>query len=208
MPIDVPPYLAPTSPPPAEGSALEDVLHDMIAGITGLAGPLVRPRWQPEPDNIPEAATAWAAFGIPTRDTTKYPEVTHKSTDPDPMIGGIDTLHQQEELDVLVSFYDLGAGGQADGLCAILRDGLYIAQNREAMFAAAGLELVTTGAAQPVPSLLKQRWLYRADMTFQLRRQIDRVYGIPNIAWAVGTLIGDAAQGQITRNISVTPPSP
>lgn len=190
MPIYVPPYVAPTGTPPLEGSDLEDALHDVIVGITGMDNTLVQPRWQPEPVDIPAAATAWAAFGFERRDTSKYPEVVHA---PGALSGGSDILRQQEELDVRVSFYDLGAAGHADQNLALLRDGLYIAQNREAMLAQ-GIMLVSTGDAVPAPVLFKERWQYRVDLVITIRRQIDRTYAIPNIESAAGNIVADGSR--------------
>lgn len=204
-PIFVPPYLAPTSAPPLEGSDLEDFMHDVITGITGLANEVVLPRWQPEPPDIPQAATAWAAFGfMPSRETTLFPPVVHDGN----ANGGIgaDTVQQQEQLEMRVSFYDLGAGGQADKYCALFRDGLYVPQNREAMLSE-GIVLVATGAATPSPVLVKERWLYRVDVSVTLRRQIDRTYGVPNIESAQGTLYGETSNDDvIVSPLNVEPP--
>lgn len=197
-------YLSPISTPPLEGDTLEDAIHDAIAGISGLEGTLVRPAWQPEPATIPAAATAWAAFRIARREISLFPYVGHDgaytyppSVPPvTPPLQGADQLQQQEQLDVLVSFYDLGAaasngvGGQADAYCALFRDGLYIAQNREALMAQ-GIVLAYTGDAIAVPSLLKERWLYRVDLSLTLRRAIERTYPVYNIESAQGTITKD-----------------
>lgn len=195
-------YLAPISTPPLEGDALEDTIHDLIAGVSGLDGTLVRPAWQIEPANIPTAGTAWAAFRIARREIALFPYVGHDGAytypDPqqDPPLKGADQLQQQEQLEVLVSFYDLGAGatngvgGQADAYCALFRDGLYIAQNREALMAQ-GIVLAYTGDAIAVPSLLKERWLYRVDLSLTLRRAIERTYPVYNIESAQGTITKD-----------------
>jgi hypothetical protein len=182
MPTYTPPYLAPQGTGPLEGADLEDAVHDCIAGITGLTGSLVRPRWQPEPGNIPAAATAWAAFGFENRVTSEFPEVIHDGAANTG--AGADRLHQHETLTVRTSFYDLGAAGLADKYAALLRDGLFIAQNREALAQAGGILLVSVGDASPAPILLKERWLYRVDLTFTIRRQIDRTYAVPNITSA------------------------
>lgn len=42
----------------------EDVLHDLIAALTGIPGRYVRPRWQPEPPRMPGPDVTWCAFGI------------------------------------------------------------------------------------------------------------------------------------------------
>lgn len=180
-------YLVPSPlTPPIEGDVLYDFVHDLIAGVTGLDGTLVRPRYQAEPPNIPDADVAWCAFGIMTRDADTFPAVKR-----DPSGDGSDVLQRQEELSVLASFYDLGSSGQADFYATLLRDGLAIAQNREVM-QGAGWGLGYTGDLTPVPSLLKERWLYRVDLSMRLRRQIDRTYPVLNLESAGGTIITES----------------
>ena len=51
-------FLSPLSTPaPLEDQALADFFQQYVAGITGIAGNLVRPRWQAEPPNIPQVAS-------------------------------------------------------------------------------------------------------------------------------------------------------
>jgi hypothetical protein len=99
----------------------------MLAGLTGLRGDLIRPRWQPLPPNQPPAGTNWAAVGVMERmplDYTFEKFVTDPSSDSDTF-----TLQRQERLEVMASFYGPSAGGYAQ----IVRDGIYLSQNREAL---------------------------------------------------------------------------
>ncbi len=69
-------YLAPSpapAPTPLEGQALLDFVQSWVVGITGLDGPLVRPYWQSEPPNVPQAGEAWCAFKISTRPADEFP---------------------------------------------------------------------------------------------------------------------------------------
>lgn len=190
-------YLVPDpTTPPLEGQALEDFIGDVIAGITGLdRDTAVIPRWQPEPPNITDAGTCWVAFGFqPDRENDTFPYVGHNggaSVD-DP--GAYDELQRNEMLPCLCSFYGLGAGSAADAYCAQLRDGLLIDQNREAL-TAQGFALTSIDPPQPVPTLLKERWLYRVDLKVNFRRLIVRQYPVLNIASAQSTLEVDAHQG-------------
>jgi len=196
------PYLIPTGSGPLEGADLEDAVHDAIAGITGLDGALVRPRLQPEPDNIPPAATAWAAFGFENRVTSEFPEIIHDGAANAGV--GADNLHQHETLTVRASFYDLGAGGLADKYAALLRDGLFIRQNQEGL-AQSGILLISVGESTPAPVLLKIRWQYRTDLTFVIRRQIDRTYVVPNIASAeIGVETQSGSEPPSVTDIIVT----
>lgn len=168
----------PIGPQPLEGDALVDFMQAIVVGITGLDGRMVRPRWQPEPPNLPNADESWVAIGITStrRDTNAY--VQHDG-DGD----GADNLQRHEEIDLLTSFY----GPQADEYVSLLRDGLQVAQNREVM-QLAGMGLVDTGDAIRAPTLVKDRWLHRIDMRVTVRRQILRRYPVLNLQSAQGTL--------------------
>lgn len=217
-------YLLPDVPsPPLEGKALLQFLQAVVVGITGMDGTLVRPRWQAEPPNIPAADVAWCSFGIMGRSADTFPYVKHFGEDD--INGGYDYLMRHEQLELLTSFYDLGVSGEADYYASILRDGLAIAQNREALYLG-GFVLAYTGDLTPVPTLLKERWLYRIDFPFTLRRQIDRKYSVLNILSFQGTLdagtygtntpigqfiIGESPIGpfiQLIDDLLVTPPVP
>lgn len=198
MPAFFPGYIAPTGAAPLEGTALQDFLQQVLVGITGLSGKLVRPRWQAEPPNIPEAGECWCAFGINERfkDTNAY-----VWQNPGALNAGVTGLQRQEELHLLASFYDTGSNGQADKYAELLCDGFQIPQNREVLDAN-GYALVNTGQPTPVPSLLKLRWLYRVDVPVIIRRQIDRTYSVPNIQSADAELITD--NPPTTTDITVT----
>ena len=187
------------SPAPLEGAALNTFLQNWLVGITGLPGSMVRPRWQAEPPNIPDAGTAWAAIGITDRKADAYPYIGH-----DPTGNGADDLQRHETLDLLASFYDLSADGQADYYAALLRDGMAIAQNRETL-EVAGFNVLDVGDMTVVPSLLKSRWLYRVDLSFRLRRAIVRTYPVLNVESGVIQIVEqDAAGNDTTVNLNVT----
>lgn len=173
------------APTPLEGQDLSRFIQQWIVGVTGLDGKLVRPRWQAEPNNIPDAGEAWCAVGILTRQADTFPQVIHDSAG-----DGSDQLQRQEQIDIQASFYDLGSDGQADKYCAILRDGLSIAQNREVLLAK-NFQLAFTGEATPVPVILKTRWLYRVDLSITLRRWIVRTYPVRNLKSAAGTIFSE-----------------
>lgn len=174
-------YLVPASTPaPLQSQALQRFVQQFIAGVSGLDGTLVRPRWQAEPPNIPPAATAWCAFGITHSVSDTFAFIEHQNT----LGGGQDNLQRNEMLDVLCSFYDLGVDGLADQYAAIFRDGVQIPQNREVL-QLQGMDVMYTGDIQVAPVLNKERWQYRVDIPLTLGRQIKRAYPVLNI------LIGD-----------------
>ena len=188
-------------PAPLEGLALNDFIQGWIVGITGLPGTMVRPRWQTEPPNIPTAGTAWAAIGVQVRPADTFPVVLHSATAN--AGNGQDEVHQHEDLEILVSFYDLGTNGQADSYAATLRQGLAIDQNLE-LLTNNGMGLVACGEPIPLPSLLKKLWLYRVDLAVQVKREIIRAYPVLNVETAAAMLEAENAGGHlIVDTISV-----
>lgn len=185
-------YLGQTSGP-IEGSALQDFLQAVIAGITGIAGQYVRPRWQPEPPNLPGYGSDWCAFGIVSREADPFGMTQH---DPAGNGGsGSDNVSRHENLDVLVSFY----GPNADANAGQLRDGLLIDQNRAAL-TAADISLIGIGEVVSVPSLVKDRWLYRVDLPVFLRRLTTRTFNILTIE--SGQIVLDNEHYTETINVS------
>lgn len=175
-------YLTPAaSPAPIEGQALNRFLQQVFVGITGLSGTLVRPRWQAEPPAIPAFGTDWMAFGIMRRKPDAF-----ASTIEDPTGNGSNSVYRQEILEILCTFY----GPDADSYASILREGLFVAQNREVLILN-NFGLVEVGEAVPVPELVKERWTYRTDMYVRLRRSIEYTYPVLNILSAEGSVDSD-----------------
>jgi hypothetical protein len=182
-------YLAPNVPGPDYGDPLDDLFHDAIQGITGIAAELIRPRWQPEPPNQPDFSTNWVSFGIMTLATDLNAFIRH-----DPLAnGGLggDVYETTEKIKVLHSFY--GPGGM--GLLARYRDGLKIAQNREALLAAK-VKLTEVGDPSNLPVLLKEKWVTRVDVSVFFVRHIERVYAVPSV---IGGSIGIDNEHYITQ---------
>lgn len=167
-------YLAPAASPapaPAEDADLEDVLQKMVAGISGLPGKFVRPRWQPDPPKQPEPNVNWCAVGVGDQKTVANPAIDHNGSDE-----GHDQYQMHEEMQVMCTFY----GPQAQAYASILRDGIFIPQNSEAV---KNLGMAFFGASdiRPVPELVNQQWVRRYDLFIQMRRQVVRVYPVLNI---------------------------
>jgi|SRR5215472_515192 len=196
-----PGFLAPAATPaPLEGQGLNRFLQQWVVGITGLAGNLVRPRWQAEPPVIPDAATAWCAIGVTDRVSDTYPYIEHDGDG-----NGSDTIQRHETMTVLASFFDTGVSGLADSFAEIFREGAMIPQNLEALLLA-DMGIVETGEATAVPSLLKERWLYQVDIRVMIRREIQRTYNVLNILSEQGTLVTDTLPATPPFNIGVPHP--
>lgn len=156
---------------PLEGESLINFFQEWIVGLTGLPGANVRPRWQPEPPNIPHENVDWAAFGIIRREADIFAAELHYPT---PL--SYNEIRRHEVLHFLISFY----GPNADHYCYSLRDGMQLAQNLEVL-SLNSMGLVESGDITAMPELLKEKWLYRADLPFSIRRQIVRDYGVESL---------------------------
>lgn len=186
-------YLTPTSPHPTGDLDFARVLNNLVAGITGLPGSLVRPRWQEVPAPIPAITVDWAAVGV---------------VDISPEAGGTYDRHfdvhtnqrREEELTVLTSFY----GPNAEKNARTLRDGLEVAQNWEQAKATADLNFIEARPIRSMPEQVNDRWYRRSDMEIRLRRHISRDYGILSIAEASGHIEGDAQGLPRTQDFAVT----
>lgn len=187
-------YLLPAAAPaPLEGRALLRFFQQIIVGITGLDGTMVRPYWQEEPPDVPDEGEAWVAFKISRRPSDEYPFVGRLPYAPE---DGNDHLQRHEALDILSSFYDTGStglndsGGLADSYASLFKDGLAVPQNREPLYLT-GMGLTKVGSVLTVPVLFKKRWQNRVDFEWTVNRQIDRVYPVGIITSATGTIYTD-----------------
>ena len=190
-------FLAPETVLAPDGDGLDDALQALVAGVTGLPSNLVRPRWQPENPQQPPRTVSWAAVGVTSQTPDANPYEAHDPTGD----GGIgtDQVQRHETLDVLVSFY----GPASQMLGGILRDGLFIAQNRDAA-RAQGLALVDVGPLLRVPSLIGTVWLNRIDVSITFRRQVNRTYPIRTLVSAVGAV----STGSTTTPFNTSPVEP
>jgi len=171
-------YLAPFAPPPPDDADFDKIVQAAVVGITGLPGNLVRPRWQPVAPIQPEATVNWCAIGV----ISYAPDANAAflgSTD-----GQSQSSQRHEAIELLASFY----GPSASGYAHLMRDGIAVGQNRDAL-RASGVAVVGTDVIRPVPELLNQTWRRRFDLPISLRRQVDRTWPILNILSAGGTLI-------------------
>lgn len=174
-------YLPPTSPAPAEDQALDLLFQAAVAGITGLPGRMVRPRWQPVPPLAPEATENWCAMGVTVQTPDAAPAVVHVGDGE-----GHSVLQRHEELTVALSFYGPAAGA----LASRMRDGLGIAHNRYAL-RNQGVAFVAAGAIVRLPELRGGVWGGRYDLTLTFRRQVSRRYDVLNLLSAQGSIRTD-----------------
>jgi hypothetical protein len=107
---------------------------------------------------------------------------------------GQDNFYQHETLNVLASFY----GPNSASYAKLARNGLYIAQNREALMSA-GFDVLDAKRITAAPELVNQQWVRRYDLTLRLRRQVVRSYPVLNLLSADGSVETDS----VTTDIDV-----
>lgn len=174
---------------PGQGEfEVEDVLHDVIAGVTGLPGPLVRPRWQPDPPEVPEPDVDWCAFGIIQFEPGNLPVIVHHGEGE-----GHSEIVDTEELQVMVSFY----GPRHTVYARAMRRGIYVPQNRE-LLRPAGLAFVRAGTTVPVPEQVALGWRSRTDLPLTFRLETRSGFSVLNLKKSQGRVHSDTP-----RKISV-----
>lgn len=173
-------YLVPTSSePPPGGLTLEDFIQTVLVGVSGIAGTLVRPKWQIEPPKYPDITVNWIAFAIVTNRPDANASVSMDAND-------VTLLQRQETLSVQLSFY----GPDALEKSSIVRDGFQIQQNLEALrLANMGYNGITDAVRGP--DLFNERWVDRYESTLTLVRQVQRAYPILAFASAHGSIHTD-----------------
>ena len=185
-------YLLEGSPKPSEGQALRRFLHGVLVGVTGLSNSLVRQSWEANPAPVPSIETDWLAFGIESQ-RAEAGDPYHRQRE-----DGSALLIRHEELDVACIFYGPNAQGNAN----LLRDSMYLAQNRESMYAV-NMGLVGFSETFHVPELINDRFFDRADITMTLRREIRREYPVLNFVGADGAILANRDVTTLSREWSV-----
>jgi hypothetical protein len=173
--------------------ALAKFLQQVVVGIVGLPGNMVRPRWQAEPPNIPDFGTNWASIGPGRRQREPFSASIQSD-------GGLTTrIIRNRTMDILCSFY----GPLAETNSELLAMGLEVAQNREVMQLAGFNIIGGVGDSTIVPEMLKMRYQYRVDVPFTIRQQQQYTYSVLDLLSAQGTMLLQSGTEIITEDISV-----
>lgn len=182
--------LRPGLPSEEEDDALAALFQQMIVGITGIDGALVRPRWQLNPAPRPEPNVNWCSIGVtdndPLPDSLPYVKYSTQFDADGHAIGMYANMQSHWRIICLVSFY----GPKTGYYSALLSDGLSLGQNREAL-GQKGLKLRRTGDVTKTAELVNTLWYGRADVSLEFVRQIDRDYAIENLVSVPITLTDD-----------------
>lgn len=171
-------------------NSLEDIFQGAFSGITGVAGNLVRPRWQPEPPNQPDFTTDWIALAVSTTGQDVNAYQAH-----DPEGDGTNQVQRDEYLDVFISFY----GPNCHQVMSRLREGLQIEQNRWVLLQN-GIHFTEFGDPIFLPALLKEKNVKRVDAHLSFTRRVALNYAIRNVVDASGTI--DAEIYSTTINVN------
>ena len=176
-------FVGPTTTTVLWDDPFDDAIASLVAGVTGLAGQYVRPRWQPTMPKKPEPDVNWAAVGIySSKDMSALGQIKHDGAANGGLGGDIETMW--EETTVLISFY----GPNAWQNIGLLQAGIRIPQNREALFLAQ-IAYVDCGPRTIMSEVLENKRVYRRiDMPIRFRRAIMTFYPIYNILSANGVL--------------------
>ena len=162
-------------------TALEDLWHDTICGVTGLDNTLVRPSRQLNPAQQPDALTDWCAFDIMRVSSDPWLDVVHVSTGQ-----GSDSVVDHDRYEVGVVFY----GPNADTNAGLLRRGLYVWQNRSAL-RSVGIALQSVGDPITVPELDSMVWRQRVDLSARFIVESRGSYAVLNLLRSTGDINGD-----------------
>lgn len=139
--------------------------------------------------SVISSLTSIRAFRVTT--TTPDASAFHKVNED----GEGSTLQRHVELSINCSFY----GSECEKNAALLRDGFEISQNRDAL-RAANIGFKEIGEAVYVPELHGQVWFPRCDITFVLRRQVDKNFSVLSFESAGGTIEAQKSNDE-TENV-------
>lgn len=161
-------FLAPETAPLYD-DPLDDFLHAFLATLSTLPGALVRPRWQPEPPNLPNFSINWLAWGITDIDEDRFAHQEQVSTN------SLE-VSRDEVLSMLLSFY----GPKAGQLAKQVSTSIQLGQNR-AYLRAQSMTVVEVMPQVRVPALLKEKWVPRVDMRIVFRRRAVSAYQVKTL---------------------------
>lgn len=161
----------------------ENVIHDTIAGVTGLGAKYVIPAYQELPPNVIDPSTDWCSFLISQSTTEGLQEEIQEETK--------QTVITHKKFKVDCVFYGDNAPEKAESLKA----GLLIPQNRAAL-RTAGMNILW--ASDPINFMMEQTetdLIKRADFSFTASVAEVRTNQTLSLASASGALETVSASG-------------
>lgn len=186
-------FLAPLTAPIYD-NPLDDFLHAFLVALTTLPGQLVRPRWQPEPPNMPDFPVDWLSWGIVDIDEDRfaYQEQIDATTT---------VVERDEIMTMLMSFYGPRAGQLAKQFSASVQ----LSQNR-AYLHSQKMAVIEVMNQVRIPALTKEKWVPRVDQRMRFRRRASWAYQIRTLESAQFGL--DNEQYITPLTLITEPPTP
>jgi hypothetical protein len=163
-------YLA-ESPGVAGREAIENGIHDMLAGLTGLAPEKVRPAFQGEPLAAPSPREDWCAFYVRDAAATNHPEARHI-----PAGDGRDEIVDWIGKEIRVYFY----GPACEEYAGMVRRGLQNEQNLYT-FRQSGLAVRSVGNVAQMPEQVNGKWMRRCDLVINATFEAVGRYPVLNV---------------------------
>ncbi len=196
-----PPYVTPVPGGFAlpRGLDLNTFLQTVVVGVSGMAGPLVRPEWQPEGPKQPDLPVNWIAMGVQALTPNASAYLSLQGPD-DPHPGSVATQRHQT-VEVTLSIY----GPDCLENYGLLSDGFQLPQNRIALYQA-NMGFTELTMARRIPDLVNQRWIDRVVCSILFQREVQRVYPVLTFLSASGTIYIPDVDENYQLTFSVTPP--
>lgn len=142
----------------SESFNIYHLMHDFIAGLTGIDNTLVRPMYQPNPPTIPSFNTNWIAYNIVSRDADGHTYHSLNSSD-------VFNMQQQKVLDLTISMY----GSNALQNITNFRASIELSQNWDTL-RSYNISFQQCGKAIRTPELYNMRWLDKYTITITLNQ--------------------------------------
>lgn len=158
-------YLLPDGGTVSNDQDLEDIFQVFIKGVTGIAGAMVRPRFQTIPLPSPEVGVDWVAFGIKSQRQDDSPYFDQHENDA--------TTIRHEKIEVALSFY----GTQGQHFAKLFVDGTAIPQNIDQL-KPHKIKFIGVSEVLTAPDLLNEQYVHRFDTTATFTRKTERIYAI------------------------------
>ena len=183
-------FLLPTVVP-LDDVQFDNLIHDWIAGVSGLDPTLVRPSWQPDPPPLPDfTVPCWAAFGILRVHNDWDAVVQHYA--------GYSTTLRYQQMELMTTWYGAAAGDVA----LQFRMGTAINQNQDLFYPS--VKFVSVEDQVTMSENIKGRWQRRVDVTVVLRRLVQCTYAVLDLVAARLEII--LANGRtVTRWVNIGP---
>lgn len=163
---------------PLDDEGLQDFMHDVIVGVTGLPDQLVRPAFQSNPLKRPAIEVNWCAFYIGVQRSEKGMPYSRMNDE-----GSGTSVQRHQEFDMRCSFY----GPNSAAYAGAFKDNLEINQNREQLFLA-GMAYAYSGDIITLGDLVDEQWYQRSDVTGTFRRETNRDYSVLSFLAARGVI--------------------